>query len=160
MITGRSSRWPASHLWNRSNANSNNVIFPALSYQRDVTVTQSRVLARLSLLRHNSSAADGREGRGWEKGSSALESRLRSLARVAEVTFWFLGHCLAVSSVWLSSFLVNGHTMRRAALFVCFAPANLITGSRLQLIIERGKLTNASFGACIQKRTASYCLTR
>lgn len=117
---------------NRSSTNSNNVIFPALSYQQDVTVMQRkrRVLARLSLLRHNSSATERREGGGCEKGSSALETRLRSLARAAEVMFWFLGHCLTVSSVWLSSSLVNSHTMGRAALHMCFATAKLVAGSR------------------------------
>lgn len=132
MTPGRSSRWPALHLQNTSSTNSNNVIFPALSYQQDVTVThrKRRVLNRLSLLRHNSSATDRREGGGCEKGSSALETRLQFLARAAEVMFWFLGHCLTVSSVWLSSCLVNHQTMiGRAALHVCFAPADLIAGS-------------------------------
>lgn len=89
MTPGRSSRWPASHLQNTSSTNSNNVIFPALSYQQDVTVThrKRRVLNRLSLLRHNSSATDRREGGGCEKGSSALETRLQFLARAAEVMF-------------------------------------------------------------------------
>lgn len=70
MIPGRSSRWPALHLQNRSSTNSNNVIFFALSYQQNATVTQRkhRVLTCLSLLRHNNSATDRQEGGGCEKG--------------------------------------------------------------------------------------------
>lgn len=92
MIPGRSSRRPASRLRNGSGTNSEEVIFfPGLPSQRDVTVRQRkrRALARLSPLRHDGCAPDGREGGGCEPGSSALETRLRSLARAAEVAFWF-----------------------------------------------------------------------
>lgn len=118
MIPGRSNRWPASHLQRRSSTNSKDVVFPTLSYQRDVTMMQRRcqVLTQLSLLRHSSSATDRQGGGGCENGSSALETRLWSLATADKVMFWILCCCLAVSSVWLSSSPVNSHTVDKAEL--------------------------------------------
>lgn len=159
MNPGRSSRWPASHLRNRSSTNSKNVVFPTLSYQQDVTTMQRRcqVFAQLSLLRHSISSTDRQERGGCENGSSAPETRLWSLVRADEVMFWILWCCLTVSSMWDWALPLSTVTLlaRQSCLLwqrdrqSCFTPVFYFCKSkgRIEALInyQKGKIDKCFF---------------